>query len=83
MSMTLRHVGILVKDLDESVRQYRKQGFRPKGAIETLLVAKMVDQDDNVLELVQGNWSPHIAVNWWRDGSENLIETVEEVQTDD
>ena len=81
--MTLRHVGILVKELDSAIEDWKRQGFQRVGPIEHLRVVKLLGKNGQLLELVQGNWSPHIAVNWWRDGSENLIETVEEVQTDD
>ena len=78
--MTLRHTGILVKNLRASISWWSKQGFKPVGGIEHLSVQKMEDANGNTLELVQGNWSNHIAVNWWRDENDNLIETVERRQ---
>jgi len=44
-----------------------------------LRVQKMIDKDGKIFELVQGNWNPHIAVNWYRDEDGNLIELVEDL----
>lgn len=38
----------------------------------------MEDERGNMIELVQGNWSPHIAVNWYKDPDGNLVEVVHE-----
>jgi catechol 2,3-dioxygenase-like lactoylglutathione lyase family enzyme len=38
----------------------------------------MTDPEGQTIELVQGNWSPHIAVNWYSDDDGNLIEVVRE-----
>ena len=75
--MTLRHTGILVKSLARSIRDYQAMGFEPLGPVERLKVQKMQDANGNILELVQGNWSGHIAVNWYRDNNDNLLEVVE------
>lgn len=77
--MELRHVGILVKDLSRAVNLYRKMGFILMGDVEALRVQKMIDKDGKIFELVQGNWNPHIAVNWYRDEDGNLIELVEDL----
>ena len=74
---TLRHAGILVKDLNEAVKTYVALGFRQFISRETLTVVKLADHEGNVIELVQGNWKPHIAVNWYEDQDGNLIEVVE------
>ncbi len=76
---TLRHVGILVKDLEESMKQYKALGFSQCASIETLRVVKMKDCEGNMIELVCGNWNPHIAVNWVADRDGNLIEVVEKI----
>ncbi len=76
---TLRHVGILVKDLGESAKEYKALGFSQCAHIETLLVLKMKDREGKMIELVQGNWNPHIAVNWVADRDGNLIEVVEKI----
>mgnify|MGYP001615278597 CR=1 FL=1 len=74
---TLRHAGILVKDLDEAAIIYQALGFKPISR-EKLEVIKMADEDGKLIELVQGeNWHPHIAVNWYSDGQGNYIEVVE------
>jgi hypothetical protein len=39
-------------------------------------VLKMTDLKGNVIELVQGNWHPHIAVNWYEDRDGNYVEVV-------
>ena len=75
--ISLRHTGILVKSLARSIRDYQAMGFKPIGKIERLKVQKMEDSEGKILELVQGNWSDHIAVNWYRDNNDNLLEVVE------
>ncbi len=77
---TLRHVGIQVKDLGESIKQYKALGFNQCAPRETLQVVKMKDREGNMIELIQGNWSNHIAVNWYADRDGNLIEVVEKIQ---
>ncbi len=79
MRGTLRHAGILVKDLEESMAIYEQAGFK-KVEVEMLTVVKMADKNGAMIELVQGNWHPHIAVNWYEDPDGNYIETVEEVK---
>lgn len=79
MKGTLRHVGILVKSLEESEPVYRALGFLPISR-EKLEVLKMEDLQGNVIELVQGNWHPHIAVNWYADPDQNYVEVVKERQ---
>ena len=74
---TLRHAGILVKDLEGAMQMWQQAGFEPL-EVENLRVCKMTDKNGATIELVQGNWHPHIAVNWYEDESGNYIETVEE-----
>jgi len=38
----------------------------------------MEDEAGNVIELVQGNWHPHIAVTWYSDPDGNYVEVVNE-----
>ena len=73
----LRHAGVLVKSLEESEPIYRAIGFLPIRR-EKLEVLKMEDEAGNVIELVQGNWHPHIAVNWYSDPDGNYVEVVNE-----
>lgn len=77
MHVSLRHTGILVKDLDKAKKTYGSLGFQEVSR-EKLEVLKMTDLKGNMIELVQGNWPPHLAVNWYDDGQGNLIEVVEE-----
>ena len=70
-----RHAGILVQDLKQSIQSYRKVGFEVVSR-ETLRVVKMQDRCGNVIELVRGNWHPHIAVNWYEDQDGNFVEVV-------
>jgi catechol 2,3-dioxygenase-like lactoylglutathione lyase family enzyme len=37
----------------------------------------MRDDEGNVIELIEGNYHPHIAVNWLEDEDGNWIELVE------
>jgi len=76
--MTLRHAGVLVKNLERARKEYEKLGFKTFQPVELLTVLKMIDQDGQVIELVQGNWHPHIAVNWFEDMDGNYIEVVKE-----
>ena len=72
---TLRHSGLLVRDLKRAVKLYRSLGFKPVSR-EVLKVVKMIDRKGQTVELVQGNWHEHIAVDWYEDGEGNYIETV-------
>jgi len=47
-------------------------------ARERLSVVKMVDGKGQMIELVKGNWHPHIAVNWHEDQDGNYVEVVNE-----
>ncbi len=75
--MKLRHIGIVVKDINESVKLYKKMGFKIFER-DRLIVVKMIDSDGNVFELVQGRWAPHVAVNFYEDENKNLLEVVNE-----
>lgn len=48
------------------------------GRVEILKAQKMRDQYGRVIELIQGNYHPHIAVNWLGDEDGNWIELVED-----
>jgi hypothetical protein len=77
MHGTFRHAGVLVKDLEASIKQWEAIGFKPL-EVETLTVCKMTDKNGAMIELVQGNWHPHLAVNWYETESGHYIETVED-----
>ena len=72
----LRHAGVLVKNLEEAVKTYQKIGFHPLQPIEILRVMKMTDSTGAMIELVEGNWHEHLAINWYDDGQGNYIEFV-------
>ena len=76
--MTLRHAGILVKNLEEAIKTYQILGFTPLEPIETLRVMKMTDSTGATIELVEGRWHPHLAINWYADDDGNYIEVVHE-----
>ena len=76
---SLRHVGILVKNLKRATETYKILGFRPLGPVENLKVQKMEDQNGKVIELFEpGVYRPHIAVNWVEDQDGLLAELVKE-----
>ena len=77
MHATLRHAGILVKSIEKAKETYLALGFQEVSR-EKLEVLKMTDQKGNIIELVEGRWHPHIAVNWYEDPDENYIEVVSE-----
>ena len=80
MQGALRHAGILVKNLERARAIYQKMGFEPLEPIETLRVMKMTDSNGAMIELVEGRWHPHIAVNWYETEDGNYVETVESVK---
>lgn len=47
------------------------------GPVETLYCQKMRDPNGREIELFQGNYKEHVAVNWASDEDGNLIEFVE------
>jgi len=75
MPGTLRHVGMLVKDLDMAIEIYQQLGFVAVSR-ENLEVVKMRDKKGQTIELVKGNWNPHIAVDWYEDPDGNFVEIV-------
>ena len=75
--MKLRHIGVLVKNLENSVETYKAMGFNPVGKEESFRVRKMSDPEGRVIELIQGEYHNHVAVNWLTDEDGNWIELVE------
>ena len=65
--MKVRHFGLVVKDLKETVRFYQELGFKIlKRSIERwvstdLEVLKMQNGNGDILELILGDWQPHIS----------------------
>ena len=75
--MAIRHVGIKVRDLGESVKEYMRIGFIPYCDPEVIYLQKM-ERDGVIIELIEGNYDPHVSVDWFRDANGNLIEMVRE-----
>lgn len=68
-----------MKDLEESIRFYRWFEFHVKRRSEevwkgkTLNIVKMADRTGGIVELIQGDWRPHIAITVDSRGAENDI----------
>ena len=75
---TLRHVGVKVDSIEQGIRDYTILGFEVCAPVEKVKVQKMKDKNGGMIELIEGNYNPHIAVNWFEDTSGNLIEVVRE-----
>ena len=78
MHASLRHAGILVKDLNQARKTYESLGFQALEPVEHLRVLKMTDGNGAMIELVEGHWHPHLAVNWYETEDGNYIEIVKE-----
>lgn len=64
-----------MKDLRQSIQDYKALGFEVVDR-ETLRVVKMQDSCENMIELVKGNWKPHLCVNFYETLDGNYIEVV-------
>ena len=78
MTGTLRHVGVKVNKISDGIKDYERLGFRVSEPVEIVKVQKMKDRNGGTIELIEGNYNPHIAVNWFEDSAKNLIEVVTE-----
>ena len=78
--MRLRHIGIKVENLERAVETYKLLGFNPVGPVETFRVQKLMDHKFQTFEICEGDYNPHVAVDWVRDEDGNLIELVEELK---
>lgn len=77
MNAKLRHAGLVVKNLEASIEFYKFFGFRKvhKG-IETwngkrLRICKM-ESDAGMIELIEGDWRPHISITVKEDVMEAI-----------
>ena len=67
MKKGIRHTGIVVEDLDVAIKFYEGLGMGIENRSEEdwdgkhLKIAKMIDYDEQRLELVQGDWYNHVA----------------------
>ena len=77
MKGTLRHVGLVVKNLKTATHTYCQLGFKVTER-ETIKVVKLQDPKGNIIELLSGKWKSHLAINLYEDEAGNLIEMVEE-----
>ena len=69
MIKSIRHIGIKVKDMDESLRFWKAQGFEvvydeyEVWKQQRLHIIKLkCEHGTTLIELVDGNWRNHIAV---------------------
>ena len=75
--MRLRHSGILVKNLHQAILTYKQLGWKIQGPVQSFRVQKMRDRNGGMIELIEGEYHNHIAVNWVADEDGNWIELVE------
>ena len=82
--MNIRHVGIVVQDMNKELNYYLTMGLTIKSdEVEKVRVVKLEDKNGMVLELLQyesqgPGKEPHVAFT--RDPEDNLIEIVEVVK---
>ncbi len=70
METKIRHLGLVVTDLKQALRFYQRFGFvklikrgsTERWGKEELKVLKLIKSKGEILELIQGNWKPHIAL---------------------
>ena len=74
----IRHVGIQTTDMEQSIEAWRGRGFEPL-EVKDFRCCKVVNKDGMVMELIEGDYDPHISVNWVRDEDDNLFELVEKL----
>ncbi len=65
--LNIRHTGIVVENANDAIVYYAKMGFtvdswgHEEWNGRRIQIAKMIDQDGNILELIQGDWFPHVS----------------------
>ena len=62
--ITLRHIGIIVSDLEKSQKIYEMMGFDEIDR-ENFRVVKMRDEEGSVIELIEGEFHEHVCVNFY------------------
>lgn len=80
MMTTLRHVGLMVKNLERATALYRRLGWKETEPVEVVRVQKMRDPNGATIELCEGNWPEHISVNFYEDADGNRVEAVEDIR---
>ena len=74
MDARVRHLGLVVKNLEAEMQWFKWFGFdKVSKAPEiwgdnSLLIGKMTDKEGSMIELIQGDWKPHVALTV-KDGS--------------
>ena len=74
----LRHVGIQSTDLEHDIRHWQSIGFEPL-EVKTFRCCKVTNKFGVTMELIEGDYDPHLSVNWYRDANDNLFELVEKL----
>jgi len=72
----IRHVGIQTTDMQRDIELWRSAGFEVM-ELKQFKCCKVVNADGLTMELIEGDYDPHLSVNWVRDESDNLFELVE------
>ena len=62
--ITLRHIGIIVSDLEKSRQAYGMLGFKEIYR-SNFTVAKMKDANGSIIELIEGEFHEHVCVNFY------------------
>ena len=74
----IRHVGVQSTDLERDIKTWQAAGFEPL-EVKEFRCCKVVSKFGVTMELIEGDYDAHLAVNWYRDENDNLFELVEEV----
>jgi len=61
----MRHVCMIVKDSQRAIRWYQKLGFLPSADKDETWGQEQLEVTK--LELIQGNWKPHMALTFQAD----------------
>ena len=71
--ITLRHIGIIVSDLEKSKEAYEMMGFEEIHR-ESFRVIKMRDKEGLIFELIEGEFHGHVCVNFYETESGQYLE---------
>lgn len=67
MKKGIRHIGIVVEDLSVAIKFYETLGMKVSSRSEEdwdgkhLKIYKMMDYNEQCLELIKGDWYPHVC----------------------
>lgn len=68
MKTMIRHLGMPVPNRDEAVKFWESMGFNvvnlsnEQWGEDKLKIAKLTDEYGTQIEVIEGNWPPHIAI---------------------